>query len=68
MDDDEELTVDEWLAPDDSGVAIGDGTQYNSESEREDEGSTSSEGEPAASEGVEEAFDAEQVCGVRRRG
>ena len=68
MDDDEELTVDEWLALDDSGVAIGDGTQCNSESEREDEGSTSSEGELAASEGGEEVFDAEQVCNVRRRG
>ena len=68
MDDDEELTIDQWLALDDSGVAIGDGVQHGSESEHEDEWSTSSEDESVAPAGAEEAFEAEKVCNVRREG
>lgn len=68
MDDDEEMTIDEWLALDGGGMAIGDGVRHNSGSEGEDEGMSSSEDESAVADGADAAFDAEKVCGVRRKG
>ena len=68
LSDDEELTVDEWLALDDSRAKIGDGVQHDSGSEREDEWSTSSGDESAAPGVADEAFDVEKICDVRRRG